>query len=514
MKKIIVSCILIVIFVSTMLVSGCNVGSKKHTVKPIFKSTNVLEGATIANENWRKGSKATAKNMLTDDNKSWKPSAINRKPAKGQDMAMNTFAEIKLKEVSTFNTAIIKEIGDDVLYFRLLAYNSSKQTWETFYQSEKIEKLRLCSFDAVTTDRVKISIDKFRNSTSAKISFFGLYNEQGRIRDDFTVAAYQRLDGDVPSETLKKIKSGDPKYINYADYYNVYNTIIVFAAINWDRDGNLLYSMGEKTQELNKKKFGEEIAALKEIIELRSDKSNKVSLICTTIADGLSAGGINVLMNNHKDKVIDNTMIFLKEFGFNGVDIDWEYPQTRKDWSNFDYFITKLDDRLQAEIPNKVLSGALSAWALKMQKETLSRFDQIQFMAYDGKDKDGFQSGLQQAQDGVSAFVKNGADPKKINIGIAAYGRPLNGAPYWPFWRDLQSDPDQIYWNNKYYNVLCGDQVMDAAYCSPALAGDKLAYALMSDIGGVMVFRLACDKFPDDPNSIVMGLKNALNRHK
>ena len=131
-------------------------------------------------------------------------------------------------------------------------------------------------------------------------------------------------------------------------------------------------------------------------------------------------------------------------------------------------------------------------------------------MAYDGIDEDGYQSSLQQAEDGVKAFVDNGCDLSKINIGIAAYGRPVNSTPYWANWRTLE---EANYWDNKYYNVADSDQIYEGTFCSPALAGDKTAYALFSGAGGVMVFRVACDKTMDDPNSVACGVENALNRY-
>ena len=145
-----------------------------------------------------------------------------------------------------------------------------------------------------------------------------------------------------------------------------------------------------------------------------------------------------------------------------------------------------------------------------MTTETLERIDQIQFMAYDGNDVDGYQSSLQQAQEGLNDFIKNGADIKKINIGIAAYGRLINNTPYWATWRDLQ---EANYWNNKYYTVADGNQIYEGTFCSPALAGDKTAYALFSVAGGVMVFRVACDKTMDDPNSVACGIENTLKRY-
>ena len=165
---------------------------------------------------------------------------------------------------------------------------------------------------------------------------------------------------------------------------------------------------------------------------------------------------------------------------------------------------------MQQYNPDAILTAALSAGSLGLNEDTLDRLDQIQFMAYDGNDEDGYQSSLQQAQEGIAEFEKNGADISKINIGIAAYGRPVNSTPYWASWRDLD---EANYWNSKYYTVHDADQVYEGTFCSPALAGDKTAYALLSGCGGVMVFRVGCDKTMDDPNSVACGIENALNRY-
>ena len=254
--------------------------------------------------------------------------------------------------------------------------------------------------------------------------------------------------------------------------------------------------------------FAEELEALREIIEMRENKEHGVKLIITAIADGAK---VNALMNSHMDKITAQIVDLVQRYGFDGVDIDWEYPSSDTDWKNFDLFFAKLDGALQAVNENAIISAALSTWALGMRKETLDRIDQIQYMAYDGNDKDGYQSSLHQAQEGLAAFLKSGADIKKVNIGIAAYGRPLNGAPYWADWKKVEGQ--NIYWESRQYNVETMGQLFDATFCSPALAGDKAAYALLSGAGGVMVFRLGCDKTMDNPNAVAKGIENALKRH-
>ena len=41
----------------------------------------------------------------------------------------------------------------------------------------------------------------------------------------------------------------------------------------------------------------------------------------------------------------------------------------------------------------------------------------------------------------------------------------------------------------------------------------KVGAAVHSRSGGVMVFRVGCDKLMDDPNSVACGIENALHRY-
>lgn len=424
-------------------------------------------------------------------------------PAEGFPDANNSYAEIQLAQKSEFNTAIIEETGNEAQFFRLQVFVNDE--WVTVYQSEKIQAMRICSFDTVSTDKIRLSIDKFRNEdTPVKIKSLKLYNEPKRDMKDFEVTTYQRLDGDVPTEILAK---GEDYVNNYARFYDVYSSVIVFAAVHWDENGKM--NFGEAGEE----KFVAEVTALKEIIAHRSNKDHKVKLIITALADGAwgdGHNGVNSYMADCWEDVANQIVDFTKKYDFDGVDIDWEYPASADDWKNYDSFIQKLDKDLSEYKEDIVISIALSAGQLGLSKETFDCIDQIQYMAYDGNDEDGYQSSLHQAEEGLRDFVNNGADISKINIGIAAYARPINSTPYWASWRALD---EANYRNNKYFTIHDADQVYEGTFCSPALTGDKLALALFSGAGGVMVFRVACDKTMDDPNSVACGLENTLHRY-
>lgn len=474
--------------------SGISFATQSQNLPELkFQSENVLEKAEIVFESLADNEKADAANLLADNDKCWTAQA----PENGKN---NSYVEMQLEKPSTVNTATIEEVGNQAQYFRLQAFVGNE--WVTLYQSEKIQDMRICSFDAVTTDRIRLSIDKFRNTnTPVKIKSLKLYNEQARNVENFEVTGYQRLDGDVPTEILAK---GEEYVKNYARYYDVYSTIIVFAAVHWDEEGNM--NFGDSGEE----KFAQELEALKEIISMRSNPSHAVRIIVTALADGAwgnGHNGVNTYMALHWEKVADQIAAFAQKYALDGVDIDWEYPASAEDWNTYDRFIQKLDAELRE---GAIISTALSAGQLGLSKETLDCIDQIQFMAYDGNDTDGYQSSLQQAEEGLRDFVANGADIRKINIGIAAYGRPINSTPYWATWRGLE---EANYWNSKYYTVKDADQIYEGTFCAPALAGDKTALALLSGAGGVMVFRVGCDKLPNDPNAVVNGIGNALQRY-
>lgn len=503
--KALIACVLILaLIISPIALAQISTGAEIANAPEMnIQSENLLTGAKIVYESLKKGEKADAVNLLDDSKKCWTAQDPQRTPEEGHPDANNSYVEIELDGEKTFNTAVIEEDGNEAQYFRLQALVGDE--WTTIYQSEKIQAQRLCSFDPVTTSRIRLSIDKFRDSdTPVKIKSIKIYNEEKRNADNFEVTAYQRLDGDVPTEILAR---GAEYVSNYARFYDVYSTIIVFGAVSWDENGNM--SFGEGGEE----NFARQIEALKEIIAHRSNPDHEVKLIVTALADGTwgdEHNGVNAYMGKYWESIADKIVAFAEKYEFDGVDIDWEYPQTAEDWKCFDNFIERLDEGLKKTNPDSILSSALSAGSLGLSKETLDRIDQIQFMAYDGKDEDGYQSSLQQAQEGLADFIKNGADITKINIGIAAYGRPVNGSPYWASWRALE---EANYWDNKYYNVHDAGQVYEGTFCSPALAGDKTAYALFTGCGGVMVFRVACDKTMDDPNSVACGIENALQRY-
>ena len=291
------------------LMAACGAPSADDFVQPKFSSANLIgDGGSVTDESLVGREKADGANILAKDGKSWTPTRPD-----GSE-ALNSYVEIDLGGAKTFNTAVIREMGNEVQYFRLFARVDGQ--WQVIYQSEKIQNLRLLSFDAVTADAIRLSIDKFRGK-SAKIESIELYNEPKRAADDFNVTVYQRLDGDVPSEILTR---SDEEIDTYARYYDVYNTVLIFGAVNWN-EGEMVFNFED-----DEAGFARELNALKQIIDRRSDKSHEVRIVCTALADGAGGAGhtgVNVFMAEHWEYVADQMVEFMANYDLDGLDVDW-----------------------------------------------------------------------------------------------------------------------------------------------------------------------------------------------
>ncbi len=276
-----------------------------------FTSDNFVEDGKIVFESLNADEKPDAQNILLDNDKCWtaeKPDVTST--------VNNSYVEIKLKDKVSFNTAVIEEVGNQAQYFRLQAKIDNE--WITIYQSEKIQSLRICSFNSITTDSIRLSVDKFRSdNTPVKIKSIKLYNEVNHAVDNFEVTVYQRLDGDIPTEILAK---GNDYVKNYAKFYDVYSTVILFAAVHWDENANLTFGdMGED-------EFARQTNALKQIIAQRSNPNHKVKLIVTALADGTwgdEHNGVNAYMASNWESVANQIVDFVNKYDFDGVDIDW-----------------------------------------------------------------------------------------------------------------------------------------------------------------------------------------------
>ncbi|MCL2494380.1 MAG: glycosyl hydrolase family 18 protein [Oscillospiraceae bacterium] len=410
--------------------------------------------------------------------------------------------EFQLAEAQTFNTALIVEAGSAAKFtywdsmfrkddtgaakFSLEAFVDGE--WQMIHRGEKIQTQRLCSFDPVTSDRVRV-LAETANGEPVLVQSLALYNEPKRANPGLHMSTYYALDpvaDEIPPE-VAILAQGEAYAREYARWFDVYDTVICIGGIGIGAQG-VSYAEGEAryTQRLN---------ALKELIALRSNPEHEVKIICTVFGGGSEYA--DPILKNHMDALLENILGVIEKFGFGGADVDYETPSSRAHWRRFDKFMARLDEGMKAANPEAILSAAVFSWGMGMSRETLERLDQIQYMDYCEPCNEHAMPTLEGMQRGVARIIRAGADPAKILIGLGTHGYDRNES-----WKHLEGA-------NAWYCIYPGNKVG----CSPALAGDAAAYALMSDLGGLMVFVTQGDRPMDDPLCMALGIENALGRY-
>ena len=130
---------------------------------------------------------------------------------------------------------------------------------------------------------------------------------------------------------------------------------------------------------------------------------------------------------------VQNLTAFVGEYGLDGVDMDWEYPDPGPSSENF----LALIQELRAAMPDKILTTAVVSYGdehgLGVPNESFALFDFVNIMTYDGPD----HGTMEQFERGLSYWSERGLPPQKMVMGV-----PFYGDPNLPFYKIVQADPE------------------------------------------------------------------------
>ncbi|XP_066146266.1 acidic mammalian chitinase-like [Euwallacea fornicatus] len=246
-----------------------------------------------------------------------------------------------------------------------------------------------------------------------------------------------------------------------------------------------------------------------------------------------------------RQTLVNSVVEFLDEHGFDGFDFDWEYPSRRDstnpaDKENFALMLEELHNALNPK--GYLLSAAVNSAKVNIDVSydvpALSKYlDHINVMAYDfhGNFETfvGHHTPLYSAEidaqhnnsewniaTGIEYWLSSGADPSKINLGLATYARtftladpsntdlyaPINsGGTAGPYTRmdgilgyneicELHPDAQDI-WDDeqKVPHLVIDNQWI--GYDNKKSLGIKIDYALEKQLGGFMVWSFDTDDF-------------------
>ncbi|OMP85134.1 Killer toxin subunits alpha/beta, partial [Diplodia seriata] len=140
--------------------------------------------------------------------------------------------------------------------------------------------------------------------------------------------------------------------------------------------------------------------------------------------------------------IIDNLLAFLRQFAFDGVDFDWEYPGAgdrgghEDDGANFVTFLKELNEAIAEDPVDYIVSFTIptSYWYLRgFDLKAINHADFVNVMSYDlhgiwdSNNPIGSQvlahTNLSEIESSLNLLWRNDVPPEKLNLGLGFYGR-------------------------------------------------------------------------------------------
>ncbi len=192
-------------------------------------------------------------------------------------------------------------------------------------------------------------------------------------------------------------------------------------------------------------------------------RNTKLKILLAVGGWSMRSEGFNLATGTYENrtKFINQTLEFLREWNFDGVDLDWEFPgdeergASSNSKENFNKLVTEFRAGVEAESEQSkkrklLITSAVAADPGKIEKgyevaNLCQQLDYVSVMTYDyhGGTWDewtGLNSPLYSRQKesseqespsiaewknanySINYWISNGCPPEKINLGLAAYG--------------------------------------------------------------------------------------------
>ncbi|GIE98906.1 glycosyl hydrolase family 18 protein [Paractinoplanes rishiriensis] len=180
----------------------------------------------------------------------------------------------------------------------------------------------------------------------------------------------------------------------------------------------------------------ENTAKLQQLVTLGHQNNVKVSLAIGGWNDGNDSAFESLAANaSTRSAFVSNVLNVVRQYGLDGVDIDWEYPDPGASGNNFTALMQQLSTALHNE--GKLLTAAVvseGGTANGVQPAVFGMVDWLNIMAYDG----GSPHANYDWAIGAANFWKNRGLPKaKTVLGVPFYSRP----GYLTYAQLVQQDP-------------------------------------------------------------------------
>ena len=461
----------------------------------------------VANTRPAKTTDPTAQNVFDgDDSTVWTAPATK-----------DAILQIDLEKAQTINNIILKEDGSNVRKYRIDAWNGEK--WVKVYSNDLIEKYHLAVVDPMKTNAIRLVIENSENPASIK-EVEVVHQRPVELNNEFINMAYMTGNsyqhGWDPIEPQKMDTFTDLTLIGNWMFDKNGDFVIMLEKYG---PGGFDHAMDPKSDEA----ISEMEKWMKNIESYMGKKRPNIwiSLTCMKFmenADGTPANGVE---GGQTDIFLDDTIRanfvaefveYVKKYDFYGVDIDWEYPATSSQWQAYNLLVQDLADALHAD--GRYISTAQSR-GTGLSKETFTKFDRINIMAYDNYSTMQNHSTFSWCADDILKYFINtlGIDRSKIVLGLPWYAVYKNSITNQTDWKAI-------------YGILSadneeGDITIDEGinttrqwgFNGPNLPRDTVVYAIKNRVGGVFVWQIKNDFEYDHPYSLARVMHEAIEEY-
>lgn len=449
-------------FVVLLSVCGCG-NSSKNTVEAVYSQADNL----------------AANAFFTDqDGKEAKSFKLSGK--RGE----NRFVTVDLGKETEFNTVVLKEDGAAITRFDIYASNTADKDYKFIYESDTVENGHPCFTGDCKYRYLRIFVTE--SSEDYTLNSLGVYNLKSKNAEDLRVNAYLVMDN-VTEETD-------------FSHLDAVTDLIIFSVAYFDGNGDI-YFLDKEGNKAPEEYYKQKLDIVKKAVGERD--INLIADIHMPTGD-TAAETLKMLSPDTVEHTTDSIVAFVEKFGFDGYDMDYEYPYTVEEWSVFNDFIRILDGKLG----DKILSLAVATWDLKFDDDVIEMIDRAEVMLYDAFDSHGYHAAFPSTANGVYDMLKNGFNPQQIDIGVPFYSRPVNRLAFWGSYGQF-ADKAGMYKNTVDFEDFdhSGQPMTAAQYInSYQMIADKAAFAIDAGIGGIMIWHYTCDISYDNENSLFRSL--------
>lgn len=315
----------------------------------------------------------------------------------------DTITFVFSKPVS-INTVILREKAANCERFNIYAENADGNR-TLLYSNDIIDKYLYCAFSETEVEKLVFEVKSAEKKT-VKLQEISAYCKENQPKD-FRVHTYYAYWGNEEYFTKEENQEALKKNLD------IVTDIILIGNIYWNADGTLSYSADLLKKETD--------AIIKEIGE--KDVRVWACILNPRKEDGSIDNSTSVKsINNHLDTLTDNILDFCVEYGFDGIDFDWEYPRLPHRWNAYNKLLVNLKAKLSKH--GIMLSSALGPWGNGMSREAKEVLDYVNVMSYDWAKNKRNQHAEFYTCHYASAryFLKHGFKKEQLVLGVPFYG--------------------------------------------------------------------------------------------